>query len=74
MFWQGKISRDARGRRVQDARVRCIRPEAYNLTIRLVGAKQRRVMSPAQLEALERARLASPSISGPTVQDGAFLA
>ena len=57
-FWQGDISRRG-GRREQDALVRGIRPEAYGLAIRLVGAKRRRVMSPARLEALEKARRAS---------------
>jgi hypothetical protein len=46
-FWQGYISADAKGRRLQDTWVRGIRPEAYELAIRLVGAKRRRVMSPA---------------------------
>ena len=40
------------------------------IAIELVGAKQRRVMSPAQRAALEKARLASPLIPGRTVQDG----
>jgi hypothetical protein len=69
-IWQGDIGRDAHGRRVQDAWVRAIRPEAYKLAIRLVGAKQRRIMSPAQREALEKARGASPLIPIRTVQDG----
>jgi len=44
-FWQGDIGRNAKGRRVQDAWVRGIRPAAYGLAIRMVGAKARRVMS-----------------------------
>jgi hypothetical protein len=68
-FWQGSIGRDAKGRRVQDAWVRGIRPEAYRLAIRMVGAKARRVMSPGQKAALEKARLASPLIPLRTVQD-----
>ena len=68
--WQGDISHDAKGRRVQDAWVRGIRPEAYKLAIRLVAAKPRRVMSPARLEALRKARLASPLVSTRAVQDG----
>jgi hypothetical protein len=68
--WQGDIGRGARRRRVQDSWVHGIRPEAYQQAIRLVGAKRRRIMSTAQSEALERARLASPLISRPTVQDG----
>jgi hypothetical protein len=59
-FWQGDIGRDARGRRVQDAWALSIRPAAYKQAIRLVGAKQRRTMSPAQKEALQKARLTSP--------------
>src|SRR5262245_48617188 len=35
--WQGDIGRGDKGRRVQDAWVRGIRPEAYRLAIRLVG-------------------------------------
>jgi hypothetical protein len=73
-FWQGDISHGAKGRRVQDAWVRGIRPEGYKLAIRLVGAKQRRVMSPAQRAVLEKARLASPLISLPSVQDGTLPA
>lgn len=73
-FWQGDIGRGARGRRVQDAWVRGIRPEAYKLAIRLVGAKQRRTMSPAQRAALEKARLASPLFSIPPVQNGSLPA
>jgi hypothetical protein len=73
-FWQGDISLDAKGRRVQDAWVRGIRPEAYELAIRLVGAKRRKVMSPAQWAALEKARLASPLIPTRTAQDGNYTA
>jgi hypothetical protein len=73
-FWQGDIGTDAKGRRVQDAWVRGIRPEAYELAIRLVGAKRRRVMSPARWAALEKARLASPLIPTRTVQDGNYTA
>jgi hypothetical protein len=67
--WHGDIGRGAKGRRVQDAWVRGIRPEAYRLAIRMVGAKQRRAMSPAQTAALEKARLASSLIPSRTVQD-----
>ena len=74
MFWQGDIGRDAKGRRVQDAWVRGIRPEAYGLTIRLVRAKARRVMSPGQRAALDKARLASPLIPSRAVQDRAPVA
>ena len=73
-MWQGDISRGAHGRRVQDAWVRGIPTEAHKLAIRLVGAKPRRVMSPAQREALQKARLASPLISIRTVQDGSLRA
>jgi hypothetical protein len=69
-FWQGSIGRDANGRRRQDAWVRGIRPEAYRLAIRMVAAKARRVMSPRQIAALEKARLASPLIPIRTVQEG----
>src|SRR5262245_57482345 len=72
--WQGDISRGANGRRVQDAAVRGIQPEGHRLAIRLVGAKPRRVLSPAHRKALEKARLASPLISIPTVQDGSLRA
>jgi len=68
--WQGDISRGANGRRVQDAAVRGIPPEGYRLAIRLVGAKPRRIMSPAQRTALEKARLASPLNPAWTAQDG----
>jgi hypothetical protein len=68
--WQGDIGRGDKGRRVQDAWAGGIRTEAYKLAIRLVGAKQRRVMSPAQREALEKARVASPLIPIRIVQDG----
>jgi hypothetical protein len=73
-FWQGDISTDAKGRRIQDTWVQGIRPESYHLAIRLVGAKRRRVMSPARLGALEKARLASPLIPTGTVQDGNYTA
>jgi hypothetical protein len=73
-LWQGDISRDARGKGVQDAWVRGIRPEAYRLAIQLVGAKPRRVMSPAQRVVLEKARLASRLISTQPVQEGALTA
>lgn len=73
-FWQGETGRDARGRRVQDAWVRGIKPAAYRQAIRLVGAKQRRVMSPPQMAALTKARLASPLIPIRTVQDGVLSA
>ena len=73
-FWQGSIGRDANGRRVQDSWVRGIRPEAYKLAIRMVGVKARRVMSPAQMAALAKARLASPLIRMKTVQERAPVA
>ena len=73
-FWQGSIGRDAKGRRVQDAWVRDIRPGAYTLAIRMVGAKARRTMSPAQKAALEKARLASPLIPSRAVQERAPVA
>jgi hypothetical protein len=69
IFCQGDIGRNAKGRRVQDAWVRGIRPGAYRLAFRMVGAKARRVMSPRQTAALEKARLASPLIPIRTVQD-----
>ncbi|PWU04166.1 MAG: hypothetical protein C5B51_17345 [Terriglobia bacterium] len=65
--WQGDIGSNTKGRRVQDAWVRGIGPEAYRLAIRMVGAKARRIMSPGQKAALERARLASPLIPIRTV-------
>ena len=71
--WQGDITENGRGRRVRDAWVQGIPPESYHLAIRLVGAKRRRVMSPARLEALEKARLASPLIPIRPVQDGPLL-
>jgi len=55
-------------------RVQGIRPEAYDLAIRLVGAKRRRVIFLAQRAVLEKARLASPLIPIRTVQDGPLLA
>jgi hypothetical protein len=73
-LWQGDISRGANRQSVQDARVRGIQPEAYSLAIRLVGAKRRRAMSPAQRKVLEMARLASPLTSIRTVQDGILRA
>jgi hypothetical protein len=72
-IWQGDISADDKGR-VQDAWVRGIRPEAYELAIRLVGAKRRRVMSPAQRAVLEKARRANPLIPIRALQDGPLLA
>jgi hypothetical protein len=71
-IWQGDIGRGAKDRRVQDAWVRGIQPEAYGLAIRLVGAKPRRAVSPAQRGALEKARLASPLVPNRTVQDGSL--
>jgi len=73
-FWQGDISHGAKGRRVQDAWVRAIRPEGYKLAIRLVGAKQRRVMSSRQRAVLEKARRANPLVSIPPLQDGTLPA
>jgi hypothetical protein len=73
-LWQGDISQGAKGQRVQDARVRGIQSEAYNLAIRLVGAKRRRAMSPAQREALEKARKASPLFPIGIVQDDTLRA
>jgi hypothetical protein len=70
-FWQGSVGRNAKGRRVQDAWVRDIRPGAYTLAIRMVGAKARRTMSPAQKAALEKARLASPLNPSRAVQERA---
>jgi hypothetical protein len=67
--WQGDIGPNSKGRRVQDASVRGIRPAAYRLASRMVGAKARRILSPGQRAALEKARLASPLISGGTVQE-----
>ena len=68
-LWQGDIGRGANGRRVQDAWVRGIQPEAYKLAIGLVCAKHRRVMSPAQRAVLEKARLANPLISNRNLRD-----
>jgi hypothetical protein len=59
-LWQGDKGIGANGRQVQDAWARGIKPEAYQLAIRLVGAKQRRIMSPAQLAVLEKARSVNP--------------
>jgi len=73
-FWQGDIGRDPKGRRVQDAWVRGIKPEAYKLPIRMVCAKARRVMSAGQQAALEKARLASPLIPIRAVQERAPVA
>jgi hypothetical protein len=73
-IWQGDISTDAKGRRVQDAWVQGIRPDAYELAIRLVGAKRRRVMSPAQRAALERATKASLRFRFTSAQDGNYTA
>lgn len=72
--WRGGITENERGRRVQDAWVQGIRPESYHLAIRLVGAKRRRVMSPAQRAALEKARQANPLIPITPLQDGPLLA
>jgi hypothetical protein len=71
-FWQGDIGRGANGRRVQDAWVRGIKPQAYKLAIRMIGAKARRVMTPGQQAALEKARLASPLIPVRSVRDGSL--
>jgi hypothetical protein len=73
-FWQGDISTDVKGRRLQDTWVRGIRPEAYELAIRLVGAKRRRVMSPAQRAVLEKATMASLRFRFTPAQDGNYTA
>jgi hypothetical protein len=73
-IWQGDIGTDGKGQRVQDAWVRGIRPEAYELAIRLVGAKRRRVMSPAQRAALEKATKASLRFRFTSAQDGNYTA
>ena len=62
-FWQGSVCRDAKGRRVQDAWVHGIRPEAHRLAIRMVGAKARRVMSLGQKAALEKSATGKPANS-----------
>ena len=58
VFWQGEVGRSSKGRRVQDAWVRGIKPEAYKLAIRMVAAKPRHAMTPARKAALEKARAA----------------
>jgi hypothetical protein len=73
-LWPGDSSRGANGRQVQDAWVRGIKPEAYRLAIALVGAKQRRIMSPAQRAVLEKARLVNPLILARALQDGTHTA
>jgi hypothetical protein len=57
---QGDKTPVANGKYVQDTWVRGIDPEAYRQAIALVGAKERRVMSPAQRDVLDRARLLIP--------------
>jgi hypothetical protein len=61
-LWQGDISPDRYGRRVQDAWVRGILLDKVPLALRLIGAKRRRILSEARLEAqrevLVRARAA----------------
>jgi hypothetical protein len=52
--WQGSVSRDAKGKRVQDAAVRDIPFENCQLALRLAGVKRRRVATPAQREMLAR--------------------
>jgi hypothetical protein len=71
--WQGDISRGATGRRMQDAWVRGIKPEAYGLAIRLVGARAKRIMSPAQRAVLERATMASLPFRFSAAQKGVTL-
>jgi hypothetical protein len=67
--WQGDISRDARGRRVQDAWVKGIAQESYALAVRLVGAKPRHIMTPARRAALEKATTASLPFRFGTAQE-----
>jgi hypothetical protein len=74
LFWQGNISPDAKGRRVQDAWVKGIRPEAFEQAIRLVGAKRRRVLSPAQRAVLESESMASRRFRSTHGQDGPYPA
>jgi len=65
-IWQGDISFDGRGHRVQDARVKGISLDKVPLALQLAGAKPRRNLSEAQLYALAKARAASPLISHQT--------
>jgi hypothetical protein len=61
-FWQGAISLEGRGHRVQDACVKGISLDRIPLALRLLGAKRRRTLSEAQRSALAKARAASPLI------------
>ena len=54
-WWQGDISFDGTGRRVQDAWVRGMSRDKIGDAIRLVGAKRKRKLSPAQRASLEKA-------------------
>lgn len=56
--WQGTISRNDHGRRVQDDEVRGIRPERYREAIRIAGCKARRRHPGASPEVLARATAA----------------
>ena len=58
--WQGDISLDGRGHRVQDARVKGISLDKVPLALRLLGAKPLRILSEAQRSALAKARRLVP--------------
>ncbi len=54
--WQGDISPNAKGRRVQDAWVKGVLPDRIEQALRMVGAKRKRQMSEAALAHLARMR------------------
>jgi len=54
--WQGSISRNDHGRRVQDAEVRGIPPERYREAIRIAGCKARKHHPGASPEVMARVR------------------
>ena len=59
--WQGDVSLDERGRRVQDAEVRRIRPECYREAIKIAGCKARKRHPGASPEVMARVRAARRS-------------
>jgi hypothetical protein len=66
-LWQGDVSRDGRGRRIQDAWVKGVLPGQVPLALRLIGAKRKRRVSEATLAHLAKinphtARMHSPAL------------
>ena len=72
-LWMGDISPHPKtGRRVQDVKVIGILADKHKQAIRMVGAKQKRIISEGQKLALEKARAASPLIQSRAVRSVAL--